>query len=69
MFSFCSDFRPIAGQKLPTHSLASIKFHKYIKALYKLGLLLRSHWIDRRKPRQSSDFLLSRLAGLGIILL
>ena len=43
MFSFHLDFRPLAGRKLPTHSLASIKFRECIKALHKLGLLLRSH--------------------------
>lgn len=43
MFIFHLDFRPIAGWKQPAFSLASIEFHKYIKALYLLGLLLRSH--------------------------
>ena len=43
MFSLRLGFRLIAGQRLPTHSLASIEFHKAIKALAMLGLLLRSH--------------------------
>jgi len=42
-----------------------MEFHNSITALLLLGLLLRSHWIDCRKPRLSSDFLLARLAGRG----
>jgi len=33
MFSFHLDFRPLAGRKLPTHSLASFELHRHIKAL------------------------------------
>jgi hypothetical protein len=33
MFSFHLDFRPLAGRKLPTHSLALIELHRHIKAL------------------------------------
>jgi hypothetical protein len=38
----------------------AIGIHKAIKALTLLGLLLRSHFSNRRKPRPLSDFLLSR---------
>lgn len=69
MFSFHLDFCLFPGRKLPRFSLASMRIHKYIKALYLLGLLLRSHYIKNRKPRCLSDFLLSALGGLGIILL
>lgn len=60
MLSSRLNFRGLAGRKLPTHPLASIRFRKCIKALHKLGLLLRSHYSNRRKPRPLSDFLLSR---------
>ncbi len=60
MLSFHLGFREIAGRKLPTHSLSSFELHDAIKALASLGLLLRSHYINRRKPRPLSDFLLSR---------
>jgi hypothetical protein len=33
MFSFQLDFRSLAGRKLPTHNLASLEFHRHIKAL------------------------------------
>lgn len=66
MLSFQLDFRGLAGRKLPTHPLSSLKFHLCIKALHKLGLLLRSHKTKRRKPRPLSDFLLARLTGRGI---
>ena len=69
MFSFCLNCREIAGQKLPTHSVSSLECLRNIKALFPIGLLLRSPEIDRRKPRQSRDFLLVRLADRGIILL
>jgi len=69
MFSFQLDFRPLAGRKLPTHSLSLLELHRHIKALWRLGLLLRSLYINRRKPRQSRDFLLAYLVGRGIILL
>ena len=65
MLSFHLDFRGFAGRKLPTRPLAllvpiAIGIHKAIKALTLLGLLLRSHFSNRRKPRPLSDFLLSR---------
>jgi hypothetical protein len=62
MLSFHLDFRLLAGRKLPTHSLASLKFHRHIKALWQLGLLLRSHYTKCRKPRPLSDFLLPTLS-------
>ncbi len=65
MLSFHLDFREIAGRKLPTHSLSLLELHDAIKALTSLGLLLRSHWINRRKPRPLSDFLLTHLVGRG----
>ena len=43
MLSFRLDFRGLAGRKLPTHPLASLKVQNPIKALRFLGLLLRSH--------------------------
>ncbi len=66
MFSFCLDFREIAGQKLPTHSLSQLEFLGSVWAPFPIGLLLRSHEIERRKPRPSSDFLHARLTGRGI---
>tara|TARA_R100000306_G_scaffold11506_4_gene13645 strand:+ start:1526 stop:1849 length:324 start_codon:yes stop_codon:yes gene_type:complete len=71
MLSFHLGFREIAGRKLPTHSLSllapiGIGIHDAIKALAPLGLLLRSRYIERRKPRPSSDFLLAHLVGRGI---
>ena len=69
MLSFHLDFRLLPGRKLPSHSLASIKLRKRIKALRELGLHLRSHWIKCRKPRPLSDFLLAYLVGRGVILL
>ena len=69
MLSFHLDFRPLAGRKLPTYSLSLLELHHNIKALLWLGLLLRSLYIDRRKPRPSRDFLLAYLVGRGIILL
>ena len=66
MLSFHLGFREIAGWKLPTHSLSLLEFHDAIKALASLGLLLRSHYINRRKPRPLSDFLLTHLVGRGI---
>jgi len=65
MLSFHLGFREIAGRKLPTHSLSLLEFHPVIKALTELGLLLRSHYINRRKPRPLSDFLLAHLVGRG----
>jgi len=65
MLSFHLGFREIAGRKLPTHSLSLRELHPVIKALTELGLLLRSHYINRRKPRPLSDFLLAHLVGRG----
>jgi len=65
MLSFHLDFRGLAGRKLPTHPLALLELHKSIKALLLLGLLLRSHYVNRRKPRPLSDFLLAHLVGRG----
>jgi len=65
MLSFHLGFRGIAGRKLPTHPLSSLELHPAIKALTELGLLLRSHYINRRKPRPLSDFLLAHLVGRG----
>jgi len=69
MCSFHLGFRSLAGRKLPTHNLSLLELHRHIKALWRLGLLLRSLYINRRKPRQLRDFLLVRLADRGIILL
>src|SRR5690554_1378483 len=65
MLSFHLGFREIAGRKLPTHSLSLLEFHDAIKALASLGLLLRSHYVNRRKPRPLSDFLLAHLVSRG----
>ena len=65
MLSFHLGFRGLAGRKLPTYPLALLELHKRIKALPLLGLLLRSHYSNRRKPRPLSDFLLAHLVGRG----
>ena len=65
MLSFHLDFRKIAGRKLPTQFLSLLELHDAIKELASLGLLLRSHYINRRKPRPLSDFLLTHLVGRG----